>query len=276
MILIRIIMLMLLMNFFTQLSAARQTVIDLEHLKSLYQEFRYNEVIRLGEEVLYQNLNLSQNEQCELYRLLALSYYTEQNMQGALKNFSAILKLDSNYHLDPRENSPKILAFFEEIRHQLRESEQAIKSQKRDSTMIIPAQVLTGNLESVTYKHMALSLVVPGSGQIWRNQKTKGWLLLGGNTIFLGASIYFSVETNRLEDQYLQVVDPDRVSAAYREYNEVYKKRNFSLAGFVLLWLYTQVDFMFLSAPTQQQPSISWHPTIDGIGGTKLNIVLTF
>ena len=93
-----------------------------DKLRALFQEFRYQEVIQNAEEILQRNSKMSKEEECEILRLLSLSYYSQQDMQGALKNFAKIIEIDPNYRLNPVENSPKILAFFEEIRHQTQEN----------------------------------------------------------------------------------------------------------------------------------------------------------
>lgn len=271
----RLIWVLLLLVFSALPAAAQPLSAETEKLNTLFQEFRYQEVIRQGEEMLDQNPNLPVLEKCEILRLLALSYYVRQDMQGALKNFSEILKLDSNYRLDPIENSPKILAFFEEIHHQFHESGQALTQQKDDSLMVASTVVLTDSLEKAAFRRMALSFVLPGSGQIWRGEKTKGWLMLGGNFALLGASIYFAAETNRLNDQYLQATDRDEISAAYDEYNQAYQKRNLALAGFVVLWLYTQIDFLFLSPTSDQPAQVSWYPTVDRSGRAAFTIAFT-
>ncbi len=272
----RLIWVLLLLVFSALPAAAQPLSAETENLNTLFQEFRYQEVIRQGEEMLDQNPNLPVLEKCEILRLLALSYYVRQDMQGALKNFSEILKLDSNYRLDPIENSPKILAFFEEIHHQFHESGQALTQQKDDSLMVASTVVLTDSLEKAAFRRMALSFVLPGSGQIWRGEKTKGWLLLGGNFALMVTFVYFAGETNRLEDQYLQAIKPGTISSAYDDYNQAYKKRNLALVGFIAIWVYTQIDFLYLSQPQPSPGQVSWHPTIERSGRTSLTIFYQF
>jgi hypothetical protein len=249
---------------------------ETEQLNMLYQEFRYQEVIRQGEAMLVKATNLTVVEKCEIFRLVALSYYTRQDMQGALKNFSEIVKLDSNYRLDPVKNSPKILAFFEEIRRQILDVTAESAPQEKDRVTVVSPFLINDSLQQAAYQRMALSVVVPGSGQIWRGQKTKGWLLLGGNVALLSASIYFAVETNRLNDQYLQTTDQDEIARTYDEYNKAYQKRNLALAGFVIVWLYTQIDFLFLGSPKGQPGQVSWYPNLDKSGRTSVTIAFAF
>jgi len=110
-----------------------------DKLRALFQEFRYQEVIQEAEEILQKNSNLSIEDECEILRLLSLSYYSQQDMQGALKNFAKIIELDPNYRLNPVENSPKILAFFEEIlRQTLVKNTQSEEPIKDSITVAIP------------------------------------------------------------------------------------------------------------------------------------------
>jgi TM2 domain-containing membrane protein YozV len=209
---------------------------DTERLHQLYQEFRYPEVILLADTLLTEDRTITVTEKCEILRLLALSYYARQDMQGALKNFAAILELDTHYRLDPLENSPKILAFFEEIRRQKKDNiETSIFTQKEAP----PTDNLSDSLAQVAYQQLALSIFVPGSGQIARGQKIKGWLLLAGNVSLLGGFIYFAAETGRFEKQYLQVTNPDKIQNAWEDYNRSYKNRQLFLSAFAVLWLYT-------------------------------------
>jgi len=239
---------------------------EMDRLHDLFKEFRYQEVIHRGEETLRKNQALPVADKCEIFRLLALSYYSRQDMQGALKNFSNILGLDPHYRLDPLENSPKILAFFEEIRRQKEIAESVAPSQHTDTLTTAAAHLIADSVRQASYQQMVLSLFLPGSGQIGRGEKTKGWLLLAGNFTLLGAALYFAAETNRLEDRYLQVTDMDKISGTWDEYNRVYKNRNLFITGFAVLWLYTQIDFVFHPSSPILAETISWYPALDRSG----------
>jgi len=246
-----------------------------ERFTTLYQEFRYQEVIRQGEAYLDQKPDLTDLEKCEILRLIALSYFARQDMQGALKNFSEILKYDENYHLDPIKNSPKILSFFEEIRRQYQQNKKTVTRSITDTLIIAPTPAFTDSLTTSAHRQMALSFLLPGSGQLSRGKKIKGWLLLAGNFSLLGTSVYFIVETNRLNDYYLHASETNEIAEAYDDYNQAYRKRNIALTGFALVWLYTQIDFLFLSSPSNQQAAIRWYPTIKPSGTTALNVSLS-
>jgi hypothetical protein len=273
---LRLIWILILSTFSTQLAFAQPLSAETEKLRDLFQEFRYQEVVLQAETLLAQPERMPVTEKCEILRLLALSYYARQDMQGALKNFAGILKLDNHYRLDPLEHSPKILAFFEEIRHQTQAADPLYAPQKQDSLLTAVILINTDSLKQTAFEQMALSIVLPGSGQIAYGRKTKGWLLLGSNIVLLSGYIYFSFETNRLEEEYLQATQPEDIAAAWDDYNRTYKNRNLALGGFALLWLYTQIDFIFLSPPGAQPERLSCYPSMNRMGQTALTLSLHF
>jgi hypothetical protein len=273
---LRVFLIVLLFALSAQQVAAQQVSAEIATLDSLYREFRYQEVIRQAETIIGQKQHLPVREKCEILRFLALSYYVRQDMQGALKNFAEIIALDSHYRLDPITHSPKILAFFEEIRRQKQTTPADISAKKEENLTNHTTLVQTDSLVKTANLQMALSFILPGSGQLGRNEKTKGWLLLSGNFLLLGGFIYFSAETNRLEDQYLQAIDRSQIATAWEKYNQTYINRNRALAGFLVLWLYTQIDFLYFSLPSKQQANVSWYPKIDISGRTALTISLQF
>lgn len=247
-----------------------------EKLNLLFQEFRYQEVIQQAEELLGQNVQMPLPEKCDVLRLIALSYYARQDMNGALRNFAEIVKRDENYRLDPLDHSPKILAFFEEIRRQMQSVRPPAASLKQDSLLMSRAIMRQDTVAQAAYQRMALSFIVPGSGQMACAEKTKGWLLLGGNIALLGGFIYFSAETNRLEDHYLQTTSPNTIAAAYHDYNQAYQKQTMFLTGFLTIWIYTQIDFLFIKPPAYQTSRLSWQPGMDRSGRTSLTIFYRF
>ena len=247
-----------------------------EKLHQLFREFRYQEVIRLAEQTLETHQDLSVPQRCEILRLLALSYYSRQDMQGALKNFAEILTLDEHYRLDPLENSPKILAFFEEIRRQKQLTESKVPPPSADSLAAARVYLIADSVRQSATLQMTYSLVLPGYGQVNRGEKLKGWLLLAGNFTLLGSALYFTAETNRLEKKYLQVTDPDKINGAWENYNRAYKSRNLFLSAFAVLWLYTQIDYIFHAPSVNRSRAISCYPVIDTTGRTLVAIEVPF
>ena len=99
---------------------------------------------------------------------------------------------------------------------------------------------------------------------------------MGGNALLLGSFVYFSVEANNLESDYLKATEPAEISSAYNKYNQAYQNRNYALAGFIALWLFTQIDFLFISDFPSPEKAISWSPYLDNRGRSSLIISYRF
>jgi len=66
------------------------------------------------------------------------------------------------------------------------------------------------------------------------------------------------------------------ISSAYDDYNQAYQNRNLALVGFLTIWIYTQIDFLYLSNPKPSAGQISWYPRMDRLGRSSLTIAYQF
>ena len=84
-------------------------------------------------------------------------------------------------------------------------------------------------------------------GQIYLDNKTKGWITTTVSTINLGALIYFIFDAKSKEDAYLKESNKSLMQQKYNNYNSSYKTRNILIASYVAIWLYSQIDMLFFS-----------------------------
>ena len=59
--------------------------------------------------------------------------------------------------------------------------------------------------------------------------------------------LYFIFDAENKRSQYLSEVDPMLIEKKYTNYNTSYKIRNTLIATYALIWIYTQIDILFLS-----------------------------
>ncbi len=203
-----------------------------------YKSFNYDEVIILCQKALQDSSVTNQVTLADIYRFMGLSYYALGEMGPSYNKFNLLLKLNPQYQLDPSVTPPKILRFFNEIKVSIKQMDSNNVSAIPD-TVYIPAGP---DKTSIIY-----SFVLPGSGHIREGYRTKGWILTTTALVTLGSSVYFIIETNKREKDYLNAVDKDIIEQEYRKYNDAYHKRNLSLGLFAGLWLYSQIDLLLLS-----------------------------
>jgi hypothetical protein len=111
------------------------------------------------------------------------------------------------------------------------------------------------------------SALLPGWGQFYKSQKTKG-IILGG--AFWGSLTTAIIAASREEDakqNYVDAVEPAEITAAYSTYNNWYKIRRILTITTAALWIITVGDAALDGYP---QPSLA----IDRNGNWQLGILL--
>lgn len=212
--------------------------------------FEFREVITLVDTAIVTGKNFSIAEKVELYKMKAIAHYSLWELQKADNAFRELLKLDPMYQLDPVKTSPKIIAFYNDVKAQfMSEFSRAIPvtpdTAKRDTVQNIPIvkKIIVDRSENI-YK----SLVLPGWGQLAERKNTKGYIFVSAGLLTLTSFLYYSIDTNEKETMYLNEVNRNLIESRYRDYNNSYKLKNISLIGFVAVWITAQID-MFLFPP---------------------------
>ncbi len=249
----------------------------LELLQQKYMNFDYPAVINSGNLILRTADNLTRSDSLEIYRLQGLSYYSMADMTGALRCFISILHFNPEYKLQPRDNPPKVIDFFEEIRLSLPKTVSAIQEKEPVAGLDLTAGAVPAGSHAESAglsRSIGYSIVLPGIGHLQYGEKSKGWILLGSSLLTLGSTIYFTIDTNRKEDEYLSALSKDEIDATYKDYNQAYKIRNTSLILFSTIWLYTQLDLLYWSKPYEKKISLT--PRYDHSGLTCLTMQICF
>ncbi len=268
---------LLLVGALITVTAAQSQQNALSLLQQKYMNFDYAAVINSANLILRTTDNLTRNDSLEVFRLQGLSYYSLADMPAALRCFISLLHIAPDYQLQPRDNPPKVVDFFEEIRLSLPKPV-AVTPEKESTTTsdLTDVQVPSGSQYESTRlsKAIGYSLILPGLGHLQCSDKSKGWILLSSGLLTLGSTIYFTIDTNRKEDAYLAATIKDEIEAKYKDYNQAYKIRNTSLILFSTIWLYTQLDLLYWSKPYTK--NISLIPIYDHSGLTCLTLQICF
>ena len=92
---------------------------------------------------------------------------------------------------------------------------------------------------------MIRSFILPGLGHIYLGKTGKGLVLTTLSAVSIGGMIYFIIDSNKKEDDYLNTSDPKTISTNFDAYNSSYKLRNAFIISSVVIWLYSQIDLLF-------------------------------
>ncbi len=135
---------LLSINIFSQINGD-----SLKILKKQFESFEYQKAINRANQLLAGKDTISKANLKEIYRMKGISHFSINQDDSARYSFRQILKLDSTYNLDSSKTSPKIVAFFNDIKNNFRKEQVEIRklAAARTDTVYVPQYVRNINSE---------------------------------------------------------------------------------------------------------------------------------
>jgi len=229
--------------FFIHLGFSQQEPELLPKLKNSFVAFEYEKTVALADKILLNKDSLTENDLVEVLRMQAIAHFSLDNLTKAENSFLNILEIIPNFTLSESETSPKIIAFYDKIK-----LEYLSKQVNHNPGNKIDEQVQIIKLQKAleSYKKGILrSLVLPGWGHYYVNESDKGLILNLGALLTLAPGVYYAIQTENYEKEYLNTTHEGKIESRYRRYNNAYKNRNNFLTAFAVIWLYSQYDYFF-------------------------------
>lgn len=160
----------------------------------------------------------------EIHALRAL--IAAKNNKSALveAHFLAALQLNPQHQLDAIFFSPSLQSRFEQLRARLPKRDTPVRVETRYVTLPDPRV-------SAAWK----SFVLPGWGQRFKGQNTKGKLFTISAATLLGATIATHVLRQQAEQNYLDASE-NEVAAKYDTFNRYHLLRNNFALGLGIVW----------------------------------------
>lgn len=215
----------------------------IEELTQNYISFKYEEVITLADKMISSG-EYSSEQLIEIYEKKGMAQYSLGRETSARESFEELLKLNSNYSMDPNRISPKIISFYNDIKVAF-QSELDEERPMLDSLRVLRQSLRQAN---ENYKSAVVkNLVLPGWGQFQMGNITKGLIYSVLSAASAVATITYIIETNDKEKSYLNETDKLLIDAKYDEYNSAYKTRNLLIAATAAIWLASQIDILFFT-----------------------------
>jgi hypothetical protein len=273
---ISVILLLLAANGFPQEKAT-----FLDSLRQKLENFDYAGTINLADSLLRFINNPSPSQLIEIYRVKGISEFSLQEDQAAKKSFLSILGIDKNYELDSTKTSPKIISFFDGIKKDFIVDYNKQRKYNFEIDSLYSAQIRMRSEVSINNfkKSMYRSLILPGWGHIYLGETAKGIILTTLSSVSLVSAIYFIIDSNNKFNDYLGASDPLTIAHNWDLYNQSNKWKNISLVSFAVLWLYSQIDLLFVhdftvqnSSTVQNMPKLQY----DLVRGIQLSYQYSF
>lgn len=221
--------------------------VSYQKVKQMYEKFEYENVIKLSDQLIQQG-GISDSLMIDIYIMRANTFFLKEDDIATRKSFENILMIKKNYTPDPSNISPKLISIFNEVKTEYLRNHPEVK-QPQDSTQA--KQEIKFIDPSVMKSAIVQNILLPGLGQLYIGNNTKGWFTTSVSTLSLGAMIYLALNTKKKEDAYLNESDKLLIQQKYDDYNKSYKTRNILIISYAAVWLYSQIDLLFFSNDEQ-------------------------
>ncbi len=249
-------------------------------MQKKFDQFKYGDVITIANKLLLKKAPFTRKEITNIYKMKGISHYSLSEDDAAKKSFIEMLRIDTSYALDSTKVSPKIITFFRQVKNDYNQQQKDIEARTvvRIDTVFIPKVEYDYERESRLKGAIARSIIIPGLGQLYNDDYVKGIFLTVFSSAAIVSSVYYAVDSNKKEKAYLVETNRNLIESKYSDYNSSYKNRNFSFIAFGLLWIYSQVDLLFMSHDENTNNTIikSSSMKVDELRGLTLSIKYPF
>jgi len=230
------------------LSQSQQSSYD--QLLRAYQQLDYQTAKLLGQKIISDYPAHSLFQLVETHKILGVIAYTEGDLGAAKSQFESAFSIDSNAQLDSVFVSPKIIHFFNEHRLRFRQN---IRTKPSDATQP-PRYILIRDPRPAAALR---SLVLPGWGQLYKQETRKGYRLAGAAGVSMIGTGVLHILQNNAHDAYLDATDPNDIESRYDRYNSLFKWRNGLALCTASIWLYAFFDALIVHSDPGALPDIS-------------------
>lgn len=245
---ISFIPILLFINFAALFSQQQQSLV--QQMIQAFRQLDYGTAQKIGKQIAADYKSFTPIELLEIHKILGVIAYQDGNISEANAQFEQALSIDRTAQLDSVYVSPKIIQFFKNLKL-------SYNSKKESSE--------TGKL--IQYRYLVKpdprpaatlrSMILPGWGQLYKNDKIKGYILVGSTTAVTLATALFHVLQKNAHDEYLKATDPNIIEQKYDKYNSFYKLRNNTALVAGGIWLYAFFDAL-LTEPKESQFKVSF------------------
>jgi hypothetical protein len=250
----------------------------IDQIAEYYKNFEYQKVINASDSVISGHESLTPAVLIKLYLFKALSHYILNEEIAAQISFISILDLKPDFILDPVENSPKIVHFFNQVKEEYNKQQQQLTEIGEKSTLVDSSFITVKEISVIPRSALLRSAILPGWGHLYLREKSKGIIFSSLSISAALTAIYYSIRTHNKREDYLNEINKTKIEDRYQTYNKAYKLRNAFIYTYLAIWLYSQFDLlMFESLQTDEKSlSITLLPTSHYHDHLILNLVLRF
>ncbi|NIR50890.1 tetratricopeptide repeat protein [candidate division KSB1 bacterium] len=219
----------------------------LQEIRKAYQELNYAEAEIKATTALDQYQRFTPVHLTEIHKILGIIYYSQNKPEQARVHFQNALSLTPTLTLDPLYVSPKILDFFKKVK-----ARHAEDGRDTDEVRTNVRYVL---VEDPRPAAAIRSMLLPGWGQLYKGETTKGRVLIALWGVGVIGSVTAHFKREQAQDSYLSETDPQRIESRFNTFDSFHKLRNNLLLFSAGVWLYSYLDAILKERPHQFEQS---------------------
>jgi len=254
-----IVFIIILLNSFSLLSQTQQDLF--QQMMRAFQNLKFENAEKIAKQITADYESHTLSELVEAHKILGvIAYQRDMNLQEAQLQFEQALSIDRKVQLDSVYASIKTIGFFNDIK-----------------SKFISRPVYNEVEQNIHYRYLIQpdprpgatlrSMVLPGWGQFYKNDKTKGYIFITSTATFALTTTLFHFMQKNAHDDYLKATEPGVIEQKYDKYNRFYKLRNNVAIATAGIWLYAFFDALIAEPKPANKPvkisfAVDKHPSI--------------
>ena len=210
-------------------------------LDELYTSLQFEATIQEGKRILENQAQLSARELVLVHQYIGLSYYSLGKLDSARSHFYSLLSIDPNWKMDPVKISPKIIAFFEQLKAERAAPPSTLKIVPYTHYVFVP---------DIRLKAGWRSALLPGWGQLLKKQKKKALVIGAVFYPSLLAAVVSAFQERKAHRSYLHSQTLADIQSTYKTYNTWHRRRLFFVQVTAATWILAVVDALWMPYPS--------------------------
>lgn len=200
-------------------------------------------------------------ELSEIYKISALVRFSRGDEAGTREHLALALQVNPDLIMEARETPPQLMALFEELRAASADT----PAQEKELRYLI--------LQDPRPAAVMRSMLLPGWGQLYKQQQRKGILLMSAWGATSIGTLVAHVQRNKAEDHYLDAGTLEALNDRYPAFDRWHRVRNNLFVAASAIWVYSYIDAL-LQRPVDTAPLQVY--LIPDPAGTELSLKLRF
>lgn len=241
------------MFFMVSVGGAQEVAPTVAQIRESFNNLNFARTIELSERAIAAYQNYLPEALVQIYQFRAMAFYSTGMEKEAAESFISALSLEPNLTLDPAMVSPKIRNFFDEVK----------KKQADKSAGSSPGGEIRYIMQEDIRPHAAWrSALLPGWGQLYKEQRVKGYCIFSGFMLNTVGLITAAIYEKSAHDSYRNALQPADIDSKFTEYEKWNNIRRILTGTEIAIWLYSFGDALWSPVDNSSPLSITISPTV--------------